>query len=39
MVYVRPDYLKENTDLVRRMIGAIVKRRHLDRSSLPKPTW
>ena len=25
MVYVRPDYLSENTDLCKRMVGAIVK--------------
>jgi NitT/TauT family transport system substrate-binding protein len=33
VVYVRPDYLKENTDLVRRMIGAIVKAATWIRSS------
>ena len=25
MVYVRPDYLSENTDLCKRMVGALVK--------------
>ena len=30
VIYVRPDFLSDNTDLCKRMVGAIVKSAHLD---------